>query len=251
MQAQPFVFMPSNSVSISNNNFSLDKENVACLLEVDLTHFKNNIEYSNGKINETSINAWIFSLLRSSIIDLLEFSDLHFKLKFPEYSIGFDNVLSMSVSNDGEADIQNLSKQIYSAKGLLRQTDLRHRGIMKKKDQNQNMLIPMPDRHLYMFKYLKFIYNSVRSYRKTSFTWLRKYILTKGEKLQINPLIDISISRKVNKRFIYAGNVVDREVYPVTVVMNKRVLWGISAKQFRKMLLQHMEHKIRFFPVAV
>lgn len=247
----PFVFMPTNSVSVFRNFLASYGTKSACLVEVDLTLFNRHIDYSGGRINEVSVNAWIFNLLRDSITDLLNLSGLKFKLNFSDIKNESGNVLSLGVcDNNDRQSVQNLSKDISVAKGSLKRERMKIVQFVDNKS-SESLLIPLPDRRLFVFRYMKLIYEALKNSRKQTMNAIKRPLTGKCFLRKPEFVIDISIANKMEKRFIKNGALVNRTVYPVTVVMEKRLLWGISEKHFCKSLESYMEHNIVFFPDAV
>lgn len=247
----PFVFMPTNSVSVFRSFPVPHSTKTACLVEVDLTFFKNYIEYTNGRINDISVNAWIFNLLRDNITDLLNLSGLKYRLMFSDLKNDLGNVLSVNVLDDINIDnTQVLSKDISVAKGTFNRERLKTKGLIDKKSSSPTTL-PLPDRRLFVFKYMNLIYKGLKNSRKRTVNLFKRPL--RGGCINQKPdfVVDVSISNKMEKRFIQNGNFVERTVYPVTIVMDKCLLWGVSEKFFCNALERYMEHNIMFFPEAV
>lgn len=249
--SNPFVFMPTNSVSVFRSFPSSNRNKSACLVEVDLTLFYRYIDYSGGRINEVSVNAWIFSLLRESITDLLDLSGLKFRLNFSDIKNEFGNVLSLYDCGDKEGQsVQSLSKDISVAKGSLKRERMKIMHLFENKTSD-SVQMPLPDRRLFAFRYMKLIYNALRISRKQTINAIKRPLSGKCFLRKPEFVVDISIANKMEKRFIKNGVLVKRTVYPVAIVMEKRLLWGITEKHFCRLLESYMEHNIVFFPDAV
>ncbi len=247
----PPAFIPGNTIAMADSYVvNNDTNTVAALFEMDLTDVRQSLQKKRKNGENVALTAWILKLMSAAIEDLNPGKDLN-KLNYAMWlEKTFDNQLfsvPVNVANASTKSIEDISKEIGYAKGQITQ----ERNFLKhnKRHKAAKYLLYLP---LTLRKLLwrLFIRNPHLAYQKMgngAFSYISTTRSYKDSNMKnAHENISVGISSLFKKPRLIDYEIKMRDIVPVTVLIDKKLMKNQDTTGFIKDISQHINNNAAF-----
>ena len=244
-------FFPGNTITLADSySINESSETIAALFELDLTDIHQHLKQLRKEGQNVALSAWIVKLITNSLSDqvLDEYpKNLNYQMWLEK---NFDNRLyavPVNVNDASHKSLEDISKEIGLAKGAISK-ERRFLKQNRRVNALRHMLyLPMKLRKLiYRFflrnpdKAYKSIGNSAFSYISTT----GKYFKDPGDNTSNS--ISLGISSMLDKPRIINNEIKMRNIVPITLLLNRKMMCNRDATNFVKDLQVHINNNAAF-----